>query len=338
MLFRSTQLTPDNGLAWNQLGYALMSAGDRDGAMSALQTYQRLLPNDANPLDSQGDIAFAFGRFSEAEKLYERAAALDPAFGNSAPLYKAAAALLMTGDIAGADKKFEAWVTARRAAKDPLTAIRSAQWSFISGRQTQALAALSSLASGVEPEFKAPQMKALVLTQMAVWDLQLGRRDRAMRESDEALKTGAPSATTLIVRFASEDAHTAADWSARAVRILGSPQLAQLKPIALAYALYIAQQWDAAAPAWKDLVDRSGPDDSITPMIYAQILVELKRPRDAEPHVRLFPIPHPESNQEFLSLVVPKVFDTRADVLASEGKAAESEASRKIFKTLWHTL
>jgi tetratricopeptide (TPR) repeat protein len=321
---RLTQLAPGNGNAWNQLGYALMGSGDYEAAMTALRSYQHLLPNDANPLDSQGDVAFAFGRFSEAEKFYRQATAKDPQFANSGALYKAAAAHLMTGDIAGADRQFQDWAKARRAAKDESVDLRSAQWAFLSGKHDQAISALSNVASAAS----APALKAAALTQVAIWELQLGLRDRALRDSDLALKTGAPPASALIARFASEDLRTAGDWSSRADRMFNTPQLAQLKPAALAYALYFSHQWDAAAPLWKQMLDRSTPDDSITPAIYGQILVELKRPRDAEPYVRLFPIPNTQALQEFYTLAVPKIFDTRAQVLASE-------ASRKIFNTLW---
>ncbi len=332
---RLTQLTPNDALLWNQLGYALVYAGDHDGAMSALQTYQRLVPNDPNPFDSQGDAAFAFGRFAEAEKLYEQAAAKDPSFENSSDLYKAAEAHLMTGDVAGADKKFETYAAARRTAKDAALPFRTAQWRFLSGKHDEALASLATLLASPDPQFKAPQFRALALTQKAIWEFQMGRRDAALQDSGEALKTGAASPTTLIARFASEDARTAADWSARAERMLASPQLAQLRPAALAYALYMSHDWQAAEPAWKLLVERSGPDDTISPVIYADILVELKRPRDAEPLVRLFPLPRPNGQQEFLSLAIPKIFDTRAAVLEAGGKIAEAEASRKVFKALW---
>ena len=125
------------------------------------------------------------------------------------------------------------------------------------------------------------------------------------------------------------------DWSARADRMLAAPQMSQLRPLALAYALYMSHQWQAAEPIWKQLVDRSGPDDTLSPVIYAHILVELNRARDAEPYVRLFPVPHPETFQDFLSLAIPRIFSLRAAVLASEGKTAEAEASRKVFQALW---
>ena len=175
---RLTQISPNNPQVWNLLGYALMYSGDYDGAMSALGTYQRLDPKDVNPLDSQGDVAFAFGRFSEAEKIYEQAASKDPTFENSGDLYKAAMARLMTGDVAGADGKFEAYAAARSAANDAALPFRRGQWRFFSGKHDEAIAMLAKLGSG-----GAPQLRALALTQMAIWDLQLGRRDRALQES-----------------------------------------------------------------------------------------------------------------------------------------------------------
>jgi tetratricopeptide (TPR) repeat protein len=332
---RLTQLAPNSPIAWNQLGYALMDAGDHDGAISALQTYQRLAPNDPNPIDSQGDVEFAFGRFTDAAKLYDQAAAKDADFHNSADLYKAAVAQLFTGDTAGAQKKFEVYANARRGAKDSALPFRTAQWLFLSGKHEEARNSLVQLIAGNDPQFTAPQFRSILLTQMAAWDLQLGQHDRALQDSSDAMKTGAASPNTLIVRFACEDARTPADWSARADKMLASPQLAQIKPVALAYALYWSKQWAAAEPAWKALVDRANADDVVSPVVYAQILVELKRVHDAEPFVRLFPVLHPTEPQEFLAMAVPQIFATRAVVFASQGKTSEADASSKIFQTLW---
>jgi tetratricopeptide (TPR) repeat protein len=324
---RLTRLTPHDALVWNQLGYNLMYTGDYDGAMAALRTYQQMSPQDVNPLDSQGDVAFAFGRFQEAEKLYDQASAKDPSFESSSDLYKAAQARLMTGDVAGADRKFAAYLAARRAAQDAAVPYRAAHWQFLEGKHEEALTALGGI--------KSPQLAGPALTQMAVWNLQLGHRDRALEASTAALKSGSVTPVTLIVRFACENAQSAAEWSAAADRVMRSPQLQQLKPVALGYALYLAHEWQAAEPIWKQLEDRAGPDDSLTPVIYARALVELKKAKEAAPLVRLFPIPHPNSSLEFLSLAIPEVFEVRAAVAGAEGKPAEAEESRKIFRTLW---
>ncbi len=324
-----THLRPNDPRAWNQLGYSLMYTGDYGGAMTALRSYQRLVPADPNPIDSQGDVAFAFGRFSEAADLYDKAAAMDPNFQNSTDLFKAAEAQLMTGDVSGASKKFDSYGAARRAANDTSLPFRTAEWLFVSGKHDQAFAVLGAFAATA-----APQVKSVALTQMAAWDLQLDRRARALQEVNTALQTGSASAPTLIVRFAAEDAHNAADWSSRADRMFAAPQLAPIKPLGLAYALYYAHEWQSAEPVWKQLADQARADD-IEPVIYADILVRLNRPKDAARYVRLFLVPHPNLNQEFLSLAMPRIFEIRAAVLASEGKTAEAESSRKIFRTLW---
>ena len=317
---RLTQVEPNNGGAWNQLGYALMFTGDYEAAMAALHSYERLSPKDANPLDSQGDVAFAFGRFAEAEKSYDQATAKDPAFNSSGPLYKAAFARLMTGDITGADKKLDSWVAARRAAKDPTVDFRRAEWLFVSGRRPQALALLGTIVNGAPP-----QLKGIALTQSAIWDLQMGARDRALQAIQLGVKTGSVTAPMLIAMFSAEDGKAPQ---------FDNPQLAPLKPAALAYAHFFAHQWDAAAPLFKQMADTANPDDNITPIIYGQILVELKRVGEAEPYVRLFPIPNPQAIREFLSVAVPRIFETRAAVLANQGKNAEAAASEKVFKTL----
>jgi len=69
-------------------------------------------------------------------------------------------------------------------------------------------------------------------------------------------------------------------------------------------------------------------------LLYARILVELNRAREAEPMVRLYPVPHPNSQQEFLSLTIPQYFATRAAAFAAQGKTGEADSSRKIFQTL----
>ena len=82
-------------------------------------------------------------------------------------------------------------------------------------------------------------------------------------------------------------------------------------------------------------MEQANPDDSVAPVIYASILTQLNRQRDAEPFVHLYPLPRPTTTQEFLSLAVPRIFEIRAALLAAQGKTAEAESSRKIFKTLW---
>jgi tetratricopeptide (TPR) repeat protein len=87
---RALTLQPDDLILWNQMAYAQVYAGDLDGALQSLKRYAALRPAEANPLDSMGDVYYAFGRFAEAEKSYKDAQAKDPNFAANGSLLKAA--------------------------------------------------------------------------------------------------------------------------------------------------------------------------------------------------------------------------------------------------------
>jgi tetratricopeptide (TPR) repeat protein len=310
------ELEPAEAPAWNQLGYVLAYSGDYPGALAALRSYQKLTaPSDPNPLDSQGDVAFLTGRFSDAVQFYRQSSAKNPSFESSGSMLKSAYALLLAGDLPSARKQFEAYAAARQSAADPTLAFRKAEWLYLTGSRDAALAAMQALAANPNP-----QLKSAALTQAALWELQSGHRDRARQQSDAAIKTGAPSAITLIARFASENATTPADWSARLDRLLAAPQLAPIKPTALAYALYFAHLWQPAEPVWKRLAAQAPTDDALTGIFYARILVEQHRPLEAEPFVRFFPIPRATGIQEFYTLAVPEILNLRAAVNSAQGK------------------
>ena len=77
-LKRAVQINPGAAPAWNNLGYMLANQGDLDGAIGALQTYERLLPTDPNPPDSLAEIYMRAGKLDEAEKAYLRSAERAP--------------------------------------------------------------------------------------------------------------------------------------------------------------------------------------------------------------------------------------------------------------------
>ena len=78
---RVVELDPGYAAAWNQLAYCHIFRDRTDQAFAALERYAALLPNDANPLDSRGDLLAYTGRPEEAKALYEEAIRLRPDFG-----------------------------------------------------------------------------------------------------------------------------------------------------------------------------------------------------------------------------------------------------------------
>lgn len=77
-LKRAVKINPRAAPAWNNLGYMLANQGDLDGAIEALKTYERILPDDPNPPDSLAEIYMRAGKLDEAEKAYIRSAARAP--------------------------------------------------------------------------------------------------------------------------------------------------------------------------------------------------------------------------------------------------------------------
>jgi tetratricopeptide (TPR) repeat protein len=73
---KALDLEPADTALLNLLGYAAAYSGELQTGMGALRRYQAARPNEANPLDSMGDINLASGRFAEAEQQYRRVLAI----------------------------------------------------------------------------------------------------------------------------------------------------------------------------------------------------------------------------------------------------------------------
>ncbi len=67
-LNKTLAIDPNYKLALNQMGYELASIGDLAKAMVYFDQYQRIAPDEPNPLDSKGEIYSWYGEFKQAEK------------------------------------------------------------------------------------------------------------------------------------------------------------------------------------------------------------------------------------------------------------------------------
>ncbi|MCX6630957.1 MAG: hypothetical protein NTW28_25360, partial [Candidatus Solibacter sp.] len=165
---KASELEPEDILLLNSMGYAAGQAGDLDGAVIALRRYAALRPNEANPLDSMGDVHLVAGRLADAENFYLEAAKRDPNFQNNGPLSKAALARLLTGDPSGANNLAERYLAARLAAKDPIVEYRRAQWTWISGRRKAAAQQMGAFALASEPG-PLRDIASRAYAELAIW-------------------------------------------------------------------------------------------------------------------------------------------------------------------------
>jgi len=69
--------------AQNFLAYSYSGLNNYDSAITAINRYVELSPNEPNPYDSQGDIYARFGKLDLAIESYKRALDINPEFANS---------------------------------------------------------------------------------------------------------------------------------------------------------------------------------------------------------------------------------------------------------------
>ncbi|MCL5743042.1 MAG: hypothetical protein M1541_03800 [Acidobacteria bacterium] len=331
-----TALQPGDVDAWNSLGYAQAYSGNLDGATEALRTYEKLRPSEANPLDSLGDVNFYLGKFSEAEKFYIEASQKDPNFLGGGELLKAAYARLMSGDVPGAEEIFSKYVQARQGARDPLIDYRRAEWQFLTGRRLEGIRNLVAFARTLE----APQARELAsraYAQLAVWNLSLGNRPQAAQQAERAAALAGPATANLAsaVRFVTGPDTNPTEWAVRAEHLFPETAPGLMKEFALGYALLCSRHFEAAAPFWKQIYERSDPNsEGSLPVLLAWAYVESGRTSDGAGLLRTNPLPQPAGLDLFTSLYFPRIFYLRGRVLEAQGKVSEAKENYRRFLAL----
>ena len=76
-------LDPDFAAAYNYLAYGYNYLDKLDSALEAVDQYIRLLPDQANPYDTKGDICMQNGLLDEAIASFEKSLSIKPDFYNS---------------------------------------------------------------------------------------------------------------------------------------------------------------------------------------------------------------------------------------------------------------
>jgi Flp pilus assembly protein TadD len=298
---RALAIEPEDAITWNQLGYIQAYAGNIDAAMTALRRYQALRPADPNPIDSMGDVSVLAGRLKEAEEFYLEAHKKNPAFLNGMELFKAAMARLMTGDVAGASA-----ILADKA--------NTADWIWLAGRRKEAYARLAA---------EAPPPGSPKSAQLAIWALLLNDRPVAAR-------LGAQTPAGSPIHFLTQPPAPAASWIAQAAQ-LPDP----LRDSALAYALLLDRHFEEAIPVLRRLEARAGNAGDRGPAIeLAWALIETGKFQEAEPLLRMDPVPGVDNATAFIGLYFPRLFQLRALVAEHEGKADDARENRRIYAAL----
>lgn len=322
-----------NGL--NQLAYSAAYTGDISTATASLRRYQALQPGDANALDSLGDINLITGHLKEAEEFYVQAVKKNPNFYAGADWFKAAMARLMTGDVAGADALAKQFTDARSAAHDASVPILQAEWQWLSGRRKEAYSALEKVAQASSP------LSSVAYTQLSVWSLMQGDRNTAEQMSTKAmaLANRGPSVEAVVARFLAQPPATAAEWQARAGRLMPNPAQQNIRDGVLAYALLFSREFAPAADVLQRLYETTPPTSGNEglPVLLAWAYLETGRDNDAAPLLALNPVPPITGPSVFTGMYFPRIFELRARLEQKHGQAQPAQANLAIFTKLTGT-
>ena len=192
MFERVMQIDPKFADAYNEAAYCYARQGDMDKAFADIKRYTELVPNEPNPQDSFAEISRMAGRFDDALTHYRMSLKIDPTFHESqlglgdtyalmgdqqkaraeyakaiatgSPVQKVtwslqlAATYVREGDLAGADKAFNA-VAEQAHAKD-FANIEAEAYRSMSLYQLESAASLNLLAKAeavLHEDHKVPQ-------------------------------------------------------------------------------------------------------------------------------------------------------------------------------------
>ncbi len=308
-LIASTPLDPN---LQNLLAYATLFAGDEAGARAAAAEYKRLRPEDPNSFDTQGDIELASGHFAEAEKIY--LASPDPVFQDYSPAWKAAHARLLSGDVAGATAIFEkhrALLTGS-ALGAQAAPYRAAVWQYETGQTDRATRAMVTFAASAEPGWRA-----VAYSQASIWAAVAHDNQQAAQWSELALRSGQSRivAYAAVARFLAQPPATPDEWQRRAEATFSGPNGADIRRLAVGYALLLAKQMPEAAAIWKQIYETTNVNDSGPAYLYGWTLLETGHPAEAAPLLKLFPIPPPGITPTFEALYLPHLAEWRKSSL-----------------------
>jgi tetratricopeptide (TPR) repeat protein/TolB-like protein len=332
---KAAALQPDEPILRNQLAYAQVYAGDLEGALQSLKRYAALRPSEANPLDSMGDVYYAFGRFAEAEKSYKDAQAKDPNFAANGSLLKAAHARLATGDIAGADTAFGEYAQARIKAKDAMVEYRRAEWEYLSGRRKAALDRLEAYATAMLKE--SADRASQAYSQLAIWNLSLGDRARARAFAAKAAASAGPISAGIVAvtRFLCDPPPSHAALAQQAERLFPDARQTRMKNLATIYALLYGRDYAGAAPLLQEIFDHSAPTpEESVPVLLAWAHIEAKQTQEAVKLLARNPVPNATAVDLFTFLYYPRFFFLKAEALRQSGQREDAARNYRLFLQL----
>ncbi|HXK00828.1 MAG TPA: tetratricopeptide repeat protein [Verrucomicrobiae bacterium] len=329
---KAVALAPDDIEMLNLLGYAAAQAGELETGMAALRRYQALRSNDANPLDSMGDLNLLNGKLAEAESFYLQANQKDHTFLSDGDLLKAAMARLLAGEPTAASKLAEQYFEARTASKDPGVELKRAEWMWLTGQRSQAASRMEAGAASAEKAgWRDGASQAWA--EASVLRLMLGDQKAAAENVQRAMSPVTPASlgTALVARFLAMPAASPAEWSARAAQQFPQPGLAAVKNLALVYALLVSRDFAAAETALRQMRESGTPAPDGLEVLLAWACLETGKANDAAALLKANPIPPRTGFTIYTAFYMPRLFYLRGRLSEKEGRRDDARAQYQKF-------
>ncbi len=316
-LFRKVlEAEPADGQARNSLGYALAFSGDLKQATEELERYRKLPGQEANALDSLGEVHFLHGKFAEAEKFFLDCHKANPAFLGGASLRKAALARWISGDAAGADKIFQQHLESRGKARDPRRELQTAEWEFLNGRRKQAIGRLEKMAAA------SGDTAAIAGAQLTFWLLETGQKEAARQAAAGAMKNAASppvKGIALVARILTEPGVDPATFF----------RGGQSQDLVEGAAAIFAGDFAKALPIYRKLYQRTPPSaDGLPRTLYAWCLLQTGQKPEAAKLVQFYPIPASGGDDSIGFSIYPRFLGVRAAALGDESARKRFEAAQ----------
>jgi tetratricopeptide (TPR) repeat protein len=248
---------------------------------------------------------------------------------------KAAVARLLTGDATGASKIAGQYFDARKTAKDQTVDYRLAQWTWITGHRKDAMREMEAFARGAEKSQR--DNASLAWTELSLWNLMLGDRTAAAQLAQKALSIAsqASAGNAFVARFLSMPPAQPSEWAARAEQQFPGPGLANMRNLALAYALLGNRQFAAAQPLLQQMWDNGAPmAGEGLPVVLAWSYLETGKTPEAGALLRQNPIPPRTGVEPYTTFYLPRLFYLRGLVAEKEGRGGEAKEQYRKFLEL----
>ncbi len=244
-------------------------------------------------------------------------------------------ALLMTGDVAGADAMQKQYDDAHAAAHDPALPYHQAEWLWISGRRKEAYQRLSAFAQQIE-NGPLKEVASGAYSELALWSLMVGDRNGANEMVRKAVQFAGPksAANVVVARFLAQPPASAEEWNARADQLFHNGPAGPVKQLWLAYALLLNKDFANAGVALQRFVEAGGSGDESIPVLQAWTLVETGKESEAAALLRFLPAPPMAGPGLFTSFYFPRFYYLRGAVAEKQGMGKDARAAYQLFLKL----